>query len=160
MGRVFNVNFNNITVAGASTLAMLRPPTTCSVAIIRAWVAQRANATSAQQGIELVTQATALPTTLTSFTPVALDRVSTSLITGGTSAAAGTCGTNATAEGAGTRTPVLVDCFNVLNGWLWVPGPQDRIILPASFASAFAMWFPNAPATLTGWSGGFTFEEL
>src|SRR5574343_860045 len=144
MGRVFNVNLNNITVAGASTLAMVRPPTTCSLAIIRAWVGQRANATSAQQGIELVTQAAALPTTLTSFTPIALDRYSTSIVTGGTSAAAGTAGINASAEGAGTRTTIFADCFNVLNGWLWVPGPSDRIIVPASNASAFAMWFPNA----------------
>lgn len=160
MGRVFNLTFDNITVAGATTLAMIRPSTTCSLAIIRAWVAQKANATSAQVGIHLCMQAAALPTTLTSATPVALDRGgAASAITGGTSGAAGTCGINAGTEGAGTRTILVPDCFNALNGWLWVPGPRDEIVVPASSASALALWFSTAPGTLTGWSGGLTFEE-
>lgn len=160
MDRTYNITFDNITVAGATTLVMLRPGTTASIRVIRAWVSQRQNATSAQVGIHLCTQAAALPTTLTSATPVALDRLGpASVISGGTSAAAGTCGINAGTEGAGTRTILVPDCFNALNGWLWVPGPNDCIKIPASSASAFAMWFPSAPGTLQGWCGGITYQE-
>jgi hypothetical protein len=162
MGRTYNLLFENITVAGATSVAMLRPGTTCSIRIVRAWIAQRANATSAQVGIHLTTQAAALPTTMVSATPVAVDRAGqASAIVGGTNAGtAGTCGINIGTEGGGTRTPLVVDAFNSLNGWLWVPGPRDEIILPASHASAFAMWLPTAPGTLTGWCGGFTFQEV
>jgi hypothetical protein len=63
--------------------------------IIRLWASQSANATSAQQRVQAVTQVTAFPT-LTSATPRALKRADAiSGIVGGTTGAAGTCGVNA-----------------------------------------------------------------
>ena len=161
MSRSYSVTFDNVTVAGATTLVLIRPGTTASIKVIRAWVAQRANATSAQVGIHLFTQSASFPSTLTLATPAKLDLGSaTSLITGGTSGTAGTCGINAGTEVTGTRVVILSDCFNALNGWLWVPGPRDEIVVPASSSSAFAMAFPAAPGTLTNWSGGVVFQEL
>lgn len=158
----FSVGGSNLTVAGATTLVFINPAAAPNVnlEIMRCWVGQSANATSAQQRIELETQVTAFPT-LTSATPAKLKRASAaSVITGGTAGAAGTAGINASAEGAGAKTAILDDAFNVLNGWLWVPTPRETIVMPAGSASGFGLFFPTAPATLTGWTFGVNYAEV
>lgn len=161
MSREYTVTGANQTVAGATTLFAIRPTTTTSIEILRLWVSQSANATSAQQRIQVATQAAALPTMTIGVTPQKIkpgDPVSG--IVSGTAGAAGTSGINASAEGGGTRTVISDDAFNVLNGWLWVPTPRETIIIPASFASIFVIWFPTAPTTTSGWTFGCTFAEL
>jgi hypothetical protein len=160
MTRTYSVSASNVTVAGATTLVALRPSTTQAVEIIEVRVGFSANATSAQQRIQLVTQAVGT-VALTSTAPVAYDKGSTATgsIAGGTGGAAGTSGTNASTEG-GARVILAADTFNVLNGWLWVPGPDGKIILPAAYADLFAVWLPAAPGTLTGWSATVVFHEL
>jgi hypothetical protein len=159
--RTYTISASNLTVAGATTLVFINPPAApaASIDVVRCWVAQSANATSAQQRIQLVTQVTAFPT-LTAATPAAHNRGNgVSIITGGTAGAAGTAGVNASAEGAGAKTVILSDVFNVLSGWLWVPTEEERIVLPAGYAQGFGLYFPAAPATLTGWSFGVTYSE-
>ena len=161
MAREYCLSVGGITLANAVvTLAFINPGTTQSIEILRCWVAQSANATSAQQRVQLVTQVTAFPT-LTSTTPAKLKLIDpVSVIAGGTAGAAGTCGTNASAEGAGAKTVILNDAFNVLNGWLWVPTPNETIVMNASAASGFGVYFPVAAATLTNWSVGVIYREL
>jgi len=161
MRGVYTVSGANITVANAAvTLVFINPAATYGLRILRCWVSQAANATSAQQRVQLNTQVTAFPT-LTSATPSKssiIDPVSG--IVGGTAGAAGTAGINASAEGAGTKTVLFSDSFNVLNGWLWVPTPSEVIVLNAGAAAGFGLHFPAAPTTLTGWNFGVTYEEL
>lgn len=159
--REYVVSVGGITLANqAVTLVFINPGTTQSIEILRCWVSQSANATSAQQRVQLVTQVTAFPT-LTSTTPGRLKLIDpVSVIAGGTAGAAGTCGTNASAEGAGTKTVLINDAFNVLNGWLWVPTPLETIIMNAGAASGFGLHLPVAAATLTNWSFGVVFREL
>jgi hypothetical protein len=90
------------------------------------WASQQGSATSAQQRIQVETQVTAFPT-LVSATPRSLKHgdATASIIVGGTAGAAGTCGINASAEGAGTKTVKFGDNFNVLNGFLWVATPRE-----------------------------------
>ena len=161
MAREYTVTGANITVANqAVTLVFINPSTTVGIEILRCWVSQAANATSAQQRVQLNTQVTAFPT-LTSATPAKSKQGDpASGITGGTAGAAGTCGINASAEGAGTKTVIVPDSFNVLNGWLWVATPRETIILGANTSSGFGLHFPAAPATLTGWSFGVTYAEV
>lgn len=161
MAREYVISVGGITVANqAVTLIFINPGTTASIEILRCWVSQSANATSAQQRVQLVTQVTAFPT-LTSTTPGKTKLLDpASAITGGTAGAAGTCGTNASAEGAGTKTVLANDAFNVLNGWLWVPTPAETYIMNASAASGFGLHLPVAPATLTNWSCGLVYREL
>ena len=127
--REFSISFDNTTVAGATTLVFVNPAAAPSMNLefLRYWVGQAANATSAQQRIQLVTQVTAFPT-LTSATPVKLKPAdpNASVIAGGTAGAAGTAGINASVEGGGTKTAVWSDAFNVLNGWLHVPTPAEN----------------------------------
>lgn len=161
MSREYVVSVGGITVANqAVTLVFINPGTSQSIEILRCWVSQSANATSAQQRVQLVTQVSAFPT-LTSTTPGKLKLSDpASAITGGTAGAAGTCGTNASAEGAGAKTVLINDAFNVLNGWLWVPTPPETIVMNASGASGFGLHLPVAPVTLTNWSCGVVYREL
>jgi hypothetical protein len=82
------------------------------------------------------------------------------VITGGTAGAAGTAGTNASAEGAGGKTAIFDETFNVLNGYLWVGTPKETILMNAGSSSGFGLFFPAAPATLTGWTFGVNYSEM
>lgn len=152
-----------LTIAGATTLNFLNPAGAPSVNIeyLRHWVGQAANATSAQQRVQLATQVTAFPT-VTAITPVKLKKAdpNASVIAGGTAGAAGTCGINASAEGGGAKTVWWDDTFNVLNGYLKVATPAETEIVPAGFASGVNLWLPTAPSTLTGWNWGQTYREI
>lgn len=165
MAKEYVIPATNITVANQAVSlvffqAMTAAPV-CALEVLRCWVSQAANATSAQQRIQISTQVSTFPT-LTSQAPVAVkagDPVSK--ITGGTAGAAGTSGINASAEGAGGKTVLIPDAFNVLNGWLWVPTPAETIIeTPQATAHGLGLVFPAAPATLTNWNAGMAFREL
>lgn len=161
--REFTISAGGITLANQPvTLVFINPVAAPNVGIeiIRAWASQSANNTSAQQRVQLVTQVSPFPT-LVSATPAKVKRHDAiSLIVGGTAGAAGTCGINASAEGAGAKSIIVEDAFNVLNGWEWKPNMESEIIeLPAGSLSGFGLHFPVAPATLTNWSFGVTFRE-
>ena len=161
MAREYAVSSGGITLANqAVTLAWINPGTTQSLEVLRCWASQSANATSAQQRVQTNTQVTAFPT-LTSLTPRKLKLSDqASAIVGATNGAAGTAGVNASAEGAGTKSPIHEDAFNVLNGHLWVPTQPETVVMNASAASGFGYHFPVAPATLTNWAFGLIFREL
>lgn len=158
--RMYTVSAAGITVAGATTLVFINPGATCSIEILRAWIGQSANNSSAQQRVQLVGQVTGFPT-LTGVTPAKVSRGDPiSAIVSGGAGAAGTSGINASAEGAGAKSVILNDAFNVLNGWLYVPTPEERVIFPASAAEGFGLYLPAIPATLANWAFGVTFREL
>lgn len=160
--REFSISFDATTVGGTTTLIFVNPAAApaANLEFLRYWVGQSANATSAQQRINLVTQVTSFPT-LTAATPAKQKFADTvSIITGNTSGAAGQAGINASAENGGTKTTVWADTFNVLNGWLHVPTPAETRIMPAGSASGQGLFFPVAPTTLTGWAAGLVFREV
>lgn len=150
-----------ITLANqAVTLAFLNPGTTQSIEILRAYCSQAANATSAQQRVQINSQVTAFPT-LVSATPGKTSLIDpVSVLAGATTGAAGTAGINASAEGAGTKTVLMPDAFNVLNGWLYVPTPAETYTFNASAAAGCGVHFPVAAAALTSWNVGVVYREL
>lgn len=161
MSREYSVGGGGLTLANqAVTLVFINPGATQGIEILRAWAGQTGTATSAQQRVQTNTQVTAFPT-LTSATPSKLkfgDPASN--IAGGTAGAAGTCGVNASAEGAGAKSNIIPDTFNNLNGYLWVPTPREIIALGAGIASGFGLHLPVAPGSLTNWQCGVNFGEL
>lgn len=162
MAREYVVPMANVTVTNGSSLAwvFVNPGTTLSLEFLRAYASQSANATSAQQSIAIQTQVTAFPT-LTSQAPVKTKFGDpASAITGGTAGAAGTSGVNASVAGAGAKTGIITDNFNVLNGYLWVPTPRETIMMNASAASGLGLYAPTAPTSLANWSAGLVFAEL
>jgi len=166
MAREYIVATSNATVASSSPLTLvgiqvMSAAPVVALEFLRGWCSQSANATSNQQRIQFSTQVSTFPTVV-SQTPQkikASDPVS--LITGATTTAAGTCGVNASSEGAGAKTVVYPDNFNVLNGWLWVPTPRESIIESLqSTAHSFGLVFGSTAITTTNWSWGITFSEL
>src|SRR5208283_1731050 len=151
MAREFEVVADNVTtVAAVVTLVFINPAAApnFNLEYRRHWVGFSGSNTSGQQRVQLVTQVTAFPT-LTGATPVKLKPAdpNVSIIVSGTAGAAGTCGVNASAEGAGGKTVVHPDIFNVLNGWLYVPGPDEQRVMPAGSASGLGLYLPTAPVT-------------
>lgn len=168
MAREFSVGGDGLTLANqAVTLAFINPAlaTTASpnLQIIRLWASQQGSATSAQQRIQAETQASVFPT-LVSATPKHLKMLdpTASIITGGAAGAPGTAGINASAEGAGAKTVMFGDNFNVLNGYLWVPTPREVIDMGAfqvSTIGGFGLFLPAAASSLSNWAAGINYSE-
>ena len=157
--RTFTVSGSNITIAGGATLVFINPDTDVGIEILRCWMGQDSTETNEQQRVNLVTQVTAFPT-VTSVEPSPHLFGETSRIVGGTAGAAGTCGIDASAEGAGSKTVIFADTFNNLLVYLWVATPEERITIRAAEASGFGMQISTTPTTLTGWSFGVTYREI
>lgn len=160
--REYTVSAAGITVAGATTLVAINPAAGQTIEIIRAWCSQSANATSAQQRIEIGYKSAAF-STLTSATPAKTKSSDpASLIVGATTGAAGTAGINASAEGAGAVSAIINDAFNVLVGYLWTPNFSlgETLMVNSAASASIYMRFPVAPASLTNWAFGMTYREL
>ena len=92
--------------------------------------------------------------TIPLFTPVKLSCSSPAAL-----AVASSCSNGsgvATNEGA-NGDKLIEEGFNVLNGWLWIPTPEERpLITPGE---GVGLTFPTAP-TGQSWSGGIYFREF
>lgn len=150
--RTYKVTLDDVSVTGAITLVQLKAGSTAPLVLLRAWCSQRTLTSSAQQRVQIVRKSGAA--TVTSATPLLLDPGdAASAAVGGTSAT----GINATAEG--TDGDILYhDNFNVLNGWLWVPVPEERVIVPP--AGIIGLKFPTAPGSAMNVSAGLIWGEI
>lgn len=155
------------TTVGSVTLIFLRASgaPSMNLEVLRWWVGQAANATSAQQRVFIGFRGTGFPT-LGALTPLNLKMQdpNASILVGTTvGSTAGAAGVNASAEtttGAATYGSFHEDAFNVLNGWLNVPTPPETRINPAGHGSGLALVYPVQPATGTTWSFGCIFREV
>lgn len=150
MGRLYKISHEAVAVAGAISIMQLKAGASNICKIHRVWVSQTASTTSAMVRIQLLRKTAAA--TVTAFTPLLLDTGdSAAKSVGGTSA------TGITASAEGTDGDVLVnDTFNALTGWLYLPVPEERIIVPA--AGFFAVKFPVNPVLTI--NAGIIFEEI
>ncbi len=160
MAREYIVSAGGLSLANqAVTLVFINPSTTQGFEVLRAWCGQTGIAVSAQQRVQYNTQVTAFPTLVTATPSKTKMNDPTSGIVGGTAGAAGTCGVNASAEGAGAKSNIVSDTFNNLNGYLWVPTVRETVILSANLASGYGLHLPVAAGSLTNWQMGVTFGE-
>ena len=163
MGHRYSVTMQNQTIIADSEMVIIRTASSIStrasiIQIHRAWCSQSASETSDQLGIMLALQASAFGTyTSTTPTPHVVGGAASG-ITGSTSAAAASAGTDSSANAAGSRTPIIYDGFNNLNGWLWVPTPEERILVPVD--TAIVLKIVGTPAALGNWNAGITYEEI
>jgi hypothetical protein len=160
--QAYSVTSATTTIVADATLVIIHTASTLvrgsSVEILRAWASQHGTSTSQNLGILLAQKASAFGTyTSTTPSPLTIGGPASG-ITGGTAGAAGTAGTDASAEGAGAVTDIVADGFNNLNGYLWVPTPEERIRLPPD--TAFILKIIGTPTTLTGWDFGVIYQEL
>lgn len=161
-GHVYTVPMIAQTIVANATLVIVHTAAAVTtrasiIEILRVYVNQEGTETSDQLGVIIGQKASAFGTyTSTAPVPHQLGGAASG-IAGGTAGAAATSGTDASAEGAGTVTTLIEEGFNNLNGYLWVPTPEERILVGPDLAIIVKM--VGTPATLTGWNAGITFEE-
>lgn len=136
--RAYSVTLDGVSLTAAVTeLITITAHTNRSLILTRAWVSQRSNTTSAQQAIKIVRQSASG----TSVSAPALNPLDPDDAAAGFTAK-GMCTT------LGTDTTVqYTDSFNWQNGWLWLPVPEERIVVVG--AGIICLKLPVAPAALT-----------
>lgn len=149
---VYTVYMNAVSVSAAITLVQIKAGTSRAVEIIRASVGQSASTTSTMQRIQINRKSAAA--TVTSFTALASTNSSPAADAVGSTSATGT---NASAEGTDSNV-LIVDTFNIVNGWLWVPTIEERITVPA--AGIIGLKFPAAPGSAITVVASITFGEI
>lgn len=161
--QTYVVTMDNQTVVADETLIILRAATAYAsrgsvLEVVRISVTQHGTSTSQQLGVICGSKVSAFGTyTSTTPQPQRLGSVA-SAIAGSTSNAAASSGTDASAEGGGAVTTMWTDGFNNLNGYLWVPTPEERVIVGIDLT--FVVKLRGTPTTLTGWNASLTFIEL
>jgi hypothetical protein len=159
----YTVTMANQTIIADSEMITIRAATAYAsrasvLQILRMSCGQTSTTTSAQLSVRWGLKASAFGTfTSTTPAPTALGTVA-SAITGSTSNAASSAGTDASVNGAGTLTVLGQEAFNNLNGWLWVPVPEERIWIGPDLT--FVLQLQGTPSALTGWSAMLTFAEM
>jgi hypothetical protein len=160
--RVYSVVMENQTVVADATLIIVHAEATYGSAgslleLVRATVSQSGTSTSQQLGVILGRKVTAFGTyTATTPTPHMIGGIASG-ITGATTGAESTAGTDASAEGAGAVTAIDNQGFNNLSGYLWVPTPEERVFVGPD--QAVVVKLRGTPTTLTGWHATLTYIE-
>jgi hypothetical protein len=162
MPQRYTVVMENQTIVADATLVIVHAASSwgtagCLLEVVRCTISQNETETSNQLGAILARKVSAFGTyTSTTPTPHVLGAAASG-IAGGTAGAAATAGTDASAEGAGTVTTIHAEGFNNLNGWLWVPTPEERVLIGPD--QAVIVKIRGTPSTLTGWNATLTYLE-
>jgi hypothetical protein len=162
VANAYSIEMSNQTIVADESLICLRAATALSsrgsiLKIIEVRVGQQGTSTSQELGIIIGQKVSAFGTfTSTTPSPLVVGGVASG-ITGSTSVAAASAGTDASAEGAGAVTNIVTDGFNNLNGWLWIPVPEARITV--SIDLAIVVKIVGTPTTLTGWNAHLVYLE-
>ena len=159
MARIYSVQMDDVTLAGATTLIqVLVPAGTISINPVRLHVGQTGTATAATQRLRIARKVSVF-NTVTSFTPIAISQTNTqaAVCVGGTAAT----GVNASVEGAGTETVLWTPTFQVVSGfdYIWTDREQEEWMIGGAAATALVIKLPTAPASLTHWSAVLEYME-
>lgn len=149
VGGVYNLIRSSVTTSTAITIQVVWIPAgTTAIEMSRAWVNQSTVTSTAQTRIQLIRKTSTGPT-VSSQTAVPLSpSMEVSDCVGGANA------TGITASAEGTNGAVYIEeGFNIVNGWLYLPVPEARIMLGGSAANGVALLFPTAP-TSAGYVSG------
>lgn len=76
----------------------------------------------------------------------------------GDAAADVTARTGDTTQATYAGTPLVVDTFNIQAGWLYLPTPEIRDVIPPSGNLVIAL--PNPPNSTIAWKFTLKFEEI
>lgn len=145
MPRGYSVVGSSSNPTTSINVIQLTAPSTAVVEIMRVWIEQSTSTTSAMADAKLC-RLSAAGTTNTTFTAAKMEP--------GAPTAGSTVVTTST---AGTATDTLAaESFNILNGWLWIPVPEERPVVAPS--GIVAVIFTATPTAAT-YRYGMTFQE-
>jgi hypothetical protein len=164
MGRRYILSGENLSLGTGDVLAAMQSAAAGNagsiIEIERVEVSQNATATSAQVRLALGQRNTSGTLTVTSATPnpIVLGGPASGIAGGTSPLTAAKSGVNSSADSGGTYTSSYVVNPNNQGGFLWIPIPEHKFILPPS--TVFAVWFVAAPGTTTGWTVSVHFHEI
>lgn len=151
--RVYTMEFNAVAVAAAQDLLAIYCGASKAIKVHEVVLGQVTATTIGNLGLTLKR----LNATVTSGSGGAAGTVVP--INPGDAAATVTGRTNDTTQATATTTNVIRgDVVNVLNGYQYLPPPDDRPVIEPS--GAFVVSLNTAPASSETFSGTITFEEL
>ena len=161
MGKVFTVDLDDLTIIANATLVWINPSATdVGIEILRWWAGQSGSATAGQIAIRAFTQVSVFPTVV-SVEPSLHDHGDViSKIVGATNGAAGTCGVNASNNGAGIQTPGVTRGGSNIVGVEWLSTPDEWVKLPRGLTAGFGIRVIGTPSSVTSWHAGITFREI
>lgn len=145
--RVYSVFQSGIAEAAAESQIEVTAPSDSILVLLRAWLTQDNAETSTMEVVEIIRKSAA--GTGTSVTPEPFDE--------GAQAFGGTARRTMTAEGTVSEV-VYRESFNILNGWLWVPTPEERVVVAPS--GIIGLRFPEAPEASIDVTAGLIFQEV
>lgn len=163
MGSLYNIVMANQTIIADSELVTVRAATSYSsrasvLRIYRISVSQQGSVTQQMLGLRWGLKASAFGT-FTSTTPSPLEIGSVaSAITGSTSNAASSAGTDSSSNGAGTLTVLDHRGFINVSGFDMIFTPEERPLVGPDLT--FLVQLQGTPTTLTNWNATVTFEEV
>lgn len=162
MKRAYKISMVDQTLPNTAThLIWVNPHATRSVEIVRWQVSQRGATTPQRAAVQTIFQQSAFPTVV-SATPIPLDQGDqSSIIVGGTSGAAGTCGVLSSVVGAGTKSVIDEFEWQITSDFPleWV-ATRDSIILPAGSTKGFGLYLPaSLTPALGNWSASLVYLE-
>lgn len=153
MGRIYSVVFSNVSVAAAQDFMSLQTTSAMACAIHSVTIGQITATTVGNLRITLkrFSGAYSIGSVGTSATPVKMNF--------GDAAATCTGRTNDTTQTtSGTAATLVADVYNPINGWQFLPPPEDRPIIAIS--QAFIVSLDTAPSGAETTNGTLVFEEL
>lgn len=149
----FRRQITNLTADRA--MLQIQAPTTKSIILARAYVSQNSVETSTQTGVRLVRKSAAATVTAA---VIANDVRPLDSNDAASTVQVGTSATGYAASTAGTNSDTLIqESYNIVgSGWLWLPVPEMRIVVPATTIIAL-----EAVETITGvFECGIEFIEI
>lgn len=146
---------HSATISTAISALQLKAGTNGPIELLRAALSQGSSNASAQCAAGLV-RCSAGATVTTAVAGTHLFKANPLAPTADAALGTSSTGVTATAEGTETDT-ALVRGFNVLNGFEWLPTPEERIIVPQG--GIIKLKFLLAPPSAT-WYSEIVFREL
>lgn len=146
-GDVYTVLNKAVTILTAITIIQIKAGANNGLVVLRASLTQQGSVVSAQEEVAFVRKSSAATVTAaidaTDNTATILKRDPNQATASATLSTTAT-GITGTSEGTDANT-ILREAFNVLNGWLYLPVPEERIYVPPG--GILALKFLNAPAS-------------
>lgn len=146
--RVYTATTEIAAVAAAQTLLTVAAPADQVLVLLRAWISQLDLVVSEMLKVQI--QRASVPGTGTAILP---ERHATTDSTFG-----GTVLEDHSVEPTFTGRELENEQFNVLNGWIYVPMPEDRIWIPR--AGILGLRLATAPSAATTISAALVFGEV
>lgn len=153
-GDVYNVR-HSATVSTAITVIQIAAGGTCPFLILSAGASQRGSTVNAQEELAFVRK-TAAATVTAAVLGTHVLKTRTGDPNPSLQLGTALTGVIATAEGTDGDVPFRSG-FNVQNGWIFLPVPEERLFVPA--AGIIGLKFLNAPAS-QNWDFNISIMEL